>query len=212
MSFADFNNATGNLTVVYTAGSLATPIQPVNSFSISFTPENLGTVIPDVPEVSSISNSDEETITVTFDKTLTGGTDIAEHLTVYCNRLDMCPDGTLFREVLAITSTEASGNNAIVINLADSMRGVIGDVGIIYDGLGGLEGSNGYVTAFDETFTPTGISWFTPPNDAEHVEFGFVSATATNTKIDYSDYTEPAEHVEFGFVSATAVLTYVGEL
>jgi len=222
LTFPDFNTATGDLTVTYTPGTLATPVADVDGFTITFSPENLGTYVPPVAEVDSIANNDEEkSIIVTFDRELYNATDdISAHLTVYANTYDFYPDypsASQKRVELAISSTRAvSGDDySIEIVLTDSMKGTVGDIGIIYDGLGGLEGENGYVDAFDETFTPTGLPWFISPNDIEHTEFGFVenSMSVTLTRIYYSDYQAPSEHTEFGFVSMTPVtLTHVGEI
>lgn len=223
LAFSNFNDATGDLTVTYTPGTLTTPVADVDGFSVTFTPENLGTYVPTVPEFNSANNNDEDrTIIVEFDKALTNPSEnIASHLIVYCNRYDFYPDypTAIPRRVnLAISSTEAvSGNDkAIQINLSDGMRGSIGDIGIIYDGYGGLAGSDGYVGAFDETFTPSGIEWYTNPNALEHLEFEIDTENieAELTKITFSDYKSPAENLSFGISPSNiqAVLTDAGQI
>lgn len=223
LAFQDFNDAMGNLTVIYTPGTLATPIADVNGFSITFTPEHLGEYIPPVPKVVSAANDGERTITVNFDRDLyNASTDISEHLTVYSNKFAFYPDyptSNTERINLTIASTQAvSGNNrAIQINLTDTIKGAIGDVGILYDGFGGLNGENGNVEAFDKTFTPTDLPWFVNPNAIEHTEINFhdCETLATLTKIDFHDYQAPNEHTTIGYVEGSMgnfKLTYVGEL
>ena len=108
-------------------------------------------------------------------------------------------------------------HGAVQINLTDSLKGAIGSVGILYDGMGGLNGENGYVEAFDETFTPAGLDWFAYPNDVEHTSINFYDCDtlATLTKIYFHDYQSSNEHTSIGYVEDSMgnfKLTYVGEL
>lgn len=221
--FEDFNEASGNLTVAYTSNSgLTTPIADVDGFSVTFTPEHLGEYVPPVPKVSSAANIDDRTIIVYFDRDIyNASTDISSYMTVYSYKYPFYPDyptSSTVRTNLTIASTQdVSGNNrAVQINLTDSLKGAIGSVGILYDGMGGLNGENGYVEAFDETFTPAGLDWFAYPNDAEHTQFDIDAQSVeigTLTRIYYQNVKSSDEHTEFD-VDDTSItlgtLTYVG--
>lgn len=222
LSFADFNEATGNLTVTYTPGDLATPIADVDGFSITFTPVHLGEYVPPVPKAVSAENDGDHIIIVHFDRDIyNASTDISDYLTVYCNKYPMCPDyptTNTQRVELAIASTQGvSGDNrAVQINLTDSIKGAVGAMGVLYDGLGGLNGENGNVEAFDQTFTPAGLPWFANPNAIEHtvINFAFSETVGTLTRIYFSDYQEN-EHTMIGYVEDSMgnfKLTHVGEL
>ncbi len=89
-------------------------------------------------------------------------------------------------------------------------------MGVLYDGLGGLNGENGNVEAFDQAFTPTGLPWFANPNAIEHtvINFAFSESVGTLTRIYFNDYQEN-EHTMIGYVEDSMgnfKLTYVGEL
>lgn len=215
LTFDDFNNATGNLTVTYTSGTLTTPILAVASFSVTFEPVRLGSSVPDIPAFAYAENDGDSTIYVHFDKALTDNDlDIPEHITVRCYEYDMVPGGTLGPVILPISSTEALAgtNNTMVLHLTEDMNSSVGTIEIIYDGQGGLENANGQVLPFERGFTPTGLTWWGHQNDEEHIEFSISEVTAVNTLITYHNRKNGDEHIEFAFDTATATLTYIGDL
>ena len=71
VTFPNFNNATGDLTISYTPGTMMGEVESVASFSTEFTPANLvPTAIP-APEPVGITNNDTLNIVVEFDKIIT---------------------------------------------------------------------------------------------------------------------------------------------
>lgn len=212
MVFNDFNTATGNLTVVYTAGTLTTPVIGVPGFSISFTPANLGTATLE-PKFSTAANNDVKTITVVFDKALTDNTiDVSDHIMVICHEYNWVPGGSIVDNVYDVTSTEAgSSSNQIVLHVDKSFTSAIGNILIHYDGNGGLTGANGRVQAFLGSFTPVGLTWVGNHMDAEHEEFA-VSITVSHIPVDYINSQAPGEHEEFGLINPTATMTHIQDL
>ena len=87
----------------------------------------------------------------------------------------------------------------------------VGNMAVVYDGLGGLEGAGGPVKSFNETFTPTGLTWKGHQNDEEHVELS-TTANVTFTKITYIEGKAGDEHIEISNTSATITLTNIHDL
>ena len=90
-----------------------------------------------------------------------------------------------------------------------SFRNAAGNITLTYDGAGGLEGEGGPVEAFEETFTPTGLTPKPNQNDAEHLE---ISATVAGilTRIYYTDVAANG-HLEIT-ATVSGTLTHVDDL
>ena len=71
----------------------------------------------------------------------------------------------------------------------------IGNASVIYDGLGGLQGTGGPTSAFNEDFTPASMTWWGHQNDEEHVELG-TSLSSLLREITFYETTCQTEHVE----------------
>ena len=98
----------------------------------------------------------------------------------------------------------------LVLGLAvPNISSAIGDVGIAYDGLAGLRGRGGPVAAFDEDYTPTGLTWKGHQNEEEHIEMS-MSANVNLRQVTYYN-TQETEHIEMS-MSATVTLTHINDL
>ena len=90
-----------------------------------------------------------------------------------------------------------------------SIHPAIGDVAVVYNGNGGLTGWGGPASAFDEAFTPVGLTWKGNQNDEEHIEI-HVTPNVRLTYVNIVDAQE-SEHIAISAV-ATIKLTDIHDL
>lgn len=93
----------------------------------------------------------------------------------------------------------------------NSFQRAVGDIKIAYDGSGTLMGQGGPVLAFEQTFTPVNLDPKNNPNDVEHIELSDIQASATLTRIYYTDSSE-TEHIKIGSISAVGILTHINDI
>jgi len=215
LTFLDFNGAYGACSAVYVPGTVHTMAGvALSSLSFAWTPTGLVPPAVPAPLVSSITNTDDFTLSVTFDRALTGSlTGAASHFKLQISRPQYSPGGELSTVVLDVTDVTASGDDAIILSLGNgnlaSLQTAVGNVTLIYDGSGPLCGDGGPVGPFSETFTPD-IAEFKPDlNDPEHLEIS-ASVSGTLTRIDYTDGAE-REHLGIT-VTASGTLIHVDDL
>lgn len=91
----------------------------------------------------------------------------------------------------------------ILSSALPNFSSAIGNIFVVYDGLGGLKGLGGPASAFRGAFTPSGLTWKGNQNDTEHIEVA-ASANVLLIPITYQSVTSESEHLE---VSASAVVT-----
>lgn len=114
---------------------------------------------------------------------------------------------------LRVEFSDLESTKSIVLNLSpgnvNSFQNAVGNITLSYDGTGELAGEGGPVEAFEETFTPTGLTPKPNQNDAEHLE---ISATVAGilTRIYYTDVAANG-HLEIT-ATASGTLTHVDDL
>ena len=93
-----------------------------------------------------------------------------------------------------------------------SIQRAIGDITVAYDGSGTLKGVGGPVLAFEETFTPVGLSSKNHPHIMENVQVLNVQATGILTKIQYFSYYNVTGRIDVTNISANGILTHVDDI
>lgn len=91
-----------------------------------------------------------------------------------------------------------------------NISNAIGNVNVIYDGLGGLQGVGGPTSPFNEPFTPSGLTWKGHQNQVEHIQCT-VESDIILTEITYSSGKLNEEHIT-ATVDASLVLTNIHDL
>lgn len=213
LTFDDFNLAgkANDVTLTYTkpsSGGLISPAVQTDSFSETFIPVNLDPPQIDPPTFLSASNSDEMTIDLVLTEIMlnTDVSDMLSHFTITWQEYDWTPGGALHTETRSLaTLTKIDDTTLRMVINNPSFTSVIGDITISYDGLGGLRGLGGPASAFEDSFTPTGLIWKGHQNDEEHIEFTGVTANIDLHAIIYTDI-KTEEHIEFTGISSNVDL------
>lgn len=210
LTFDDFNLAgrADNVTLTYTkpaSGGLISPAVQTDSFSEIFVPVNLDPPQIDPPTFLSASNSDVMTIDLVLTEMMlnTDVSDMLSHFTITWQEYDWTPGGALHTETRTLaTLTKINDTTLRMVINKPSFTSVIGDITISYDGQGGLRGLGGPASAFEDSFTPTGLTWKGHQNDEEHIEFTGVTANIDLHAIVYTDVKSADEHIEFDGINA----------
>lgn len=107
LTVVDFNSAQGDVTVVYTPGTVQSPAVPMESWEIAFTPTGLVApmVKPPVPvEAWNVDKNGTEIAIRFSEKIISGVNDSAESFAVLIPTYNMVPGGTIVNESRTVTS------------------------------------------------------------------------------------------------------------
>lgn len=247
LGFDDFNLTyyADYLTLTYTkpvSGGLISPAVQTNSFVEIFEPINLEPPAVDPPTFSSATNDSigmEITVVFTEDLLDSDITLLASHFNILAQEYNYVPEGSLQPTTRTVASIIKTDSKTLVLTInKPSLTSAIGNVSIVYDGLGGLKGLGGPAPAFTGAFTITGTTWKGNQNNVEHIQFNNVTTTLTmyelrtlNVKtadehiqfsnatttlnliaLQYLDTKTSDEHIQFNNVTTTVVLTDVHDI
>lgn len=100
LATVDFNSARGDVTVEYTPGSVQSPAVPMESWTITFTPEGLvaPTAEPPVPVEAWNIDPEGTQIAVRFSEAITAGMNSTEGWSVAIHAYNYVPGGTVQTE------------------------------------------------------------------------------------------------------------------
>lgn len=223
LHFDDFNNAAGNLTAVYTPGSLTSMAgKTASALSFSFVPYELVPTPGTPPQVVSVwcEGTDGTDVFVEFDIPLTSDpAQAAGHFSVEFETRDYAPDGAIrevSRQIASCSFPDEDDGTVIELLLPSgnvhSYQNALGDVTLVYDGAGGLRNGTARVLPFSEIFTPEELEQKPDQMHEEHIEIVSITASGTITAITYHDVRAADENVEISDVTATGILTDIGDL
>lgn len=220
LEFDDFNLAQkwvdNSLTLIYTkptSGGLMSPATQTDTFAETFTPTNLVAPLINAPAFSTAQNNTAGTqITVIFTENIknTDFTSMAQHFSIELQEYSFVPGGSLEITTRSVSSVTKTGSKALILTLNNpNISSAIGDVTVIYDGLGGLQGYGGPTEAFSEAYTPSGLTWKGHQNDAEHISL----AITTNVVLKHITYhdTKESEHISLT-ITPTVTLIDIHDL
>ena len=143
ITFQNFNNAVGEVSLQYVPGTMTGDIVAVTATSVSFTPTGLVPFATDQPVPLSAWNTDEKTIIVEFDKPIVeilsqdGIVVSAEE--PYCS-----PDGELLEKVYGFNSVAHA--DAMTLFDATFSNGTLADLTLMGDGTLALSDESASVT------------------------------------------------------------------
>lgn len=215
ITFADFNNAIGPVTLSYLPGTLMGDVVAVAENSIIFVADGLVPTASDPPNVVSLAFPDQKHIVVNFDSDVVCGfwelTKMA--FSVLGAEYDMMPDGELLPAQYEIDSVAQNTATSILITLTDDgrLKFPVGEIAVNYNkAFGHLVGPDGsQVLGWTLAGTPTITAPVYNPNDPEQISVG-ITQDVENIRIYYTDAKED-ENISVG-ISQTVVQYHINDV
>ena len=213
LEFANFNNASNPISCVYTPGTLSWLNSAlVDASSKTFDAIGLVPTFIPAPIVVSISNSDNRTILIEFDRPIIN-IDAGINLSILGFEPEFSPLGVLIPTTYAIETITLYDAYTVQVYLtyAGRLKHPQGNLTVLYTN--GLTGPGPTAVAgFSEDFLPVVSPIWVKPHAPEYINVGISNASINAFDVIYSSAQNGDENLKVSMYGASIVVTNVGGL